>query len=478
MARKFVRPDLDQPLLFPEDMRGWLAEDHLVHVVIEAAAGLDLSAFTAAYRNDGRGRPPIHPEIMAGLLLYAYCVGVRSSRKIEKACAEDVAFRVISRNLLPDHATIAEFRSRHRAAMGTVFTQVLALLAEAGMVRVGLIAVDGTKIGADASLAANKTEDKLTELLDAERELIDLRRTQLAQIADGVIGEAERIDAAEDARFGDRRGDELPAQLARRADRADRLAAARDRLADRQAAARDAAQDAQDAKITAWEQRKADGTARGPRPRDTPPKGRTGKPPRANVTDPDARAMKGRHKRDFIVGYNAQLAVTADQVILAADLNCQPVDQGLLAPTMHTIQRNLAAAGVAAEIPDDLHTVCADAGYASENTFAWAGSQNLRLLCPLAKDTHRTQHTHPDAGRDLSRRPATRTAQQHLATTQGKADYALRGQTIEPVIGHLKTRHNLRRFTLRRHDRCQAELHLAAAAHNLCKLHRNRREQP
>jgi transposase len=209
MAQNFLRCDREQSLLLPPDLRDWLDEDHLAWFVIEAIEQLDLEPFYAAYRVDGHGRAAHDPQMMVTLLAYAYCVGERSSRAIERRCREDVAFRVICANQVPDHATIARFRVRHQEALAGLFGQVLGLCVEAGLVRAGVIAVDGSKFGAAASDSA---------ILSYE------------EIAAGVLAEAERIDAAEDERYGAARGDELPGELASRGGRRAWLKDAKRRL--------------------------------------------------------------------------------------------------------------------------------------------------------------------------------------------------------------------------------------------------------
>src|ERR671910_666536 len=198
MAQNFLTCDREQSLLLPPDLRDWLDEDHLAWFVIEAIAELDLEPFYAAYRADGHGRAAHDPKLMVTLLVYAYCVGERSSRGIERRCREDVAFQVVCANQVPDHATIARFRVRHQEALADLFGQVLGLCADAGLVRAGVIAVDGSKFRAAASDSAIRSYE---------------------EIAAEVLAEAERVDAAEDERFGAARGDELPEQLSTRGGR-------------------------------------------------------------------------------------------------------------------------------------------------------------------------------------------------------------------------------------------------------------------
>jgi len=243
VLQNFFFPQRDQPLLLPVDMREWLPEDDLVFVVLDAVATLDLGGFYRRYRADGHGRAAFDPEMMVALLLYGYCQGERSSRVIEKRCVRDVAYRVITGGLRPDHATVARFRARHELALGGLFSQVLRLLAAEGMVSLGIISLDGTKLADNAAQKANRTLPQIGKLL----------------------AEAAAVDAAEDAQYGSAAGPVTPRALAERADRRARLAAAADRLAAEDAARRDA----QRAKQQAWDAAAAEGRPRPPqRPAD------------------------------------------------------------------------------------------------------------------------------------------------------------------------------------------------------------------
>src|SRR5215216_5705909 len=321
MAQNFLGCDRDQSLLLPPDLREWLDEDHLAWFVIEAIEELDLEPFYAAYRADGHGRAAHDPKMMLTLLAYAYCVGERSSRGIERRCREDVAFRVVCANRVPDYATVARFRVRHQQALAELFGQVLGLCAEAGLVRAGVIAVDGSKFRAAASDAAIRSYE---------------------EIAAEVLAEAEHIDAAEDERFGAARGDELPGQLASRGGRRAWLRDAKRRLdAERAAKPEPVPQDrerrleichrrlvedwrAEHQANRAYEAYRARGVMKDGRrfgcpanpyePSEVP----VGK---INTTDPDARRMK--FGRNFIPAYNAQAAVTAQQIIVAAELTTE-----------------------------------------------------------------------------------------------------------------------------------------------------------
>lgn len=456
MARNFIRPDRDQVFLMPADMREWLPEDDLAWVVLDAVEQCDLSAFASVYREDGQGRAAFEPAMMVALLLFAYCHGVRSSREIERRCVRDVAFRVIAGGLRPDHATIGRFRARHEAGLQTLFTEILRLCAEAGMVRLALLAIDGTKVGADASWSANRT----VEQLDAE----------LAEASAAMLADAAAVDAGEDAQFGPTRGDELPDPLRTHTGRAARLAEARDRLvAERQARA-----DAQQTKLDAWQARKDDpsrrrGPGRKPSAQAREGSANSGSPLRANTTDPQARTV--RSKNTMIVGYNAQAVVTADQIIVGATVSQKEVDYTLLHDVLDTARCQLRSAGV----PPRLRTVVADSGYVSEAVFARAHTDKIRLLAPLSKDTRLMRDGgDPAAGQDLSRRPETARGQRRLRHHRGREDYRQRGRTVEPVFGQLKTRQHMTRFSRRGLTAVTSEWHLAAAAHNLLKLHKHR----
>ena len=426
----------------PVDMREWLPEDDLAFVVLDAVAALDLGEFRRRYRADGHGRAASGPAMMVALLLYGYCQGERSSRVTGKRCVRDAGYRVIAGGLFPDHATIARFRVRHEKALGGLFSQVLRLLAAEGMVSLGLLSLDGTKLAGNAAQKANRT---------------------LPQI-EKILAEAAAADAAEDARYGDAPGEPTPRALARRAERRDRLARARDRLAAEDKARRDA----QRAKQEAWDAAAAAGKPRGRRPGDEPRANRAGTEPRANITDPDVRVM--RNQKGYVAGYNGQLVVTADQLIVGAMLSQHPVDRTLLHPLLDQCRDQLAAAGIRPK----LRTVLADSGYVSEENFARADRDKIRLLAPMAKDPARAGQRPPKRARHLDQYPATVRARRRMRHPRGREDYKLRSRTVEPVFGQLKTCQKLTMMSRRGYTACESEWLLACTAHNLRKLHRNR----
>jgi transposase len=318
MPENFLRPDRDQQFLLPVDVRDWLPDDDLVWLALDAVEHSDRTCSGPLTALTGRA-PGVRPGTDGGATALRLLPGVRSFRELERRCVRDVAFRVITGGHRPDHATIARFRARHETALETVFTEVLRLCAQVGMVYLALLAVDGTKVGADASWSANRTREQL----DAE----------ITQLVTAMLAEAARNDAAEDTAFGTARAYEVPTQLADRTDRVARLPEARDRLV-----AEDAARHAaQQAKIDVWQACKDAGGPRGPgrKPPAEPPGNKRRTEPRANTTDPHARVV--RSKNTLIVGYNAQAVVSTGQVIVGAtvfqkDVFQKEVDATLLHP--------------------------------------------------------------------------------------------------------------------------------------------------
>jgi transposase len=459
MAQNFLRCDREQSLLLPPDLRDWLDEDHLAWFVIEAIEQLDLEPFYAAYRVDGHGRAAHDPQMMVTLLAYAYCVGERSSRAIERRCREDVAFRVICANQVPDHATIARFRVRHQEALAGLFGQVLGLCVEAGLVRAGVIAVDGSKFGAAASDSA---------ILSYE------------EIAAEVLAEAERIDAAEDERYGAARGDELPGELASRGGRRAWLKDAKRRLEEQRAARPEPVPRDRERRLEMCHQRlvedwraehQANRAYEAYRARGVMADGRRfGRPPdpyelpelpagKINTTDADARRMK--FGRNFIPAYNAQAAVTEQQIIVAAEITTEGGDFEQLDPVVTAAERELQAAGV----EQGPEVVLADAGYWSNDHI---DALRARGVIPIvAPDTtrNRPRKTRLGGPYDFMRRV--------LATDRGDELYSRRLGMVEPVFGQIKANRRIGRLKRRGRAAARSEWRLIAATHNLLKLHRH-----
>jgi transposase len=325
MSLNLICAERDQLMLLPVDVREWLAEDDIVWTVLEVVAGLDLSEFSRRYRSNGQGAAAFDPELMVALVFYAHAVGVRSSRSIERACTRDAGFKVVTGQLAPDHSTITRFLKDHREALTGLFAQVLRVCHAAGMTRVGVIAVDGTKIAANASWAKSYTAAALAHQIDEEHRAF-------AELAGSLLDEQVATDAAEDAEYGPDRGDELPKALRARRDRLAALEAAKADLAAREAAAREAMLAEQKNKQAAYDARKKSGQkVSGSRPADEVSLGKhpakSTPAPRVSVTDPASRRMKT--KVGFVQGYNAQIAVTADQIILGGLVTQIPTDHHL-----------------------------------------------------------------------------------------------------------------------------------------------------
>jgi transposase len=442
MAQNFIGADRDQALLLPPSLREWLPSDHLAWFVIETVASLDLRAFYREYREDGQGRPAHDPALMCALLVYAYAVGERSSRQIERRCQEDVAFRVIAANRAPDHVTINRFRSRHADALAGLFGQVLVLCARAGMVRVGTVAVDGTKVAANASLGANRSAEGLRA--EAER----------------ILAQAAEVDAAEDARFGRRRGDELPEDLADPTRRAARIRELLDELEDERAQA-----EADQAEKLARYQAHVEAT--GQRPVGHPPsptlpqRERTKLRSRVNLTDPDSRVVSARGA--LIQGFNAQAAVAEGQVILAARISADPVDQRQLEPMVAAVQEELAAAGIDGQVVE----VLADTGYWNSAQMSRLAARGIETIIPPTAPGHRQRTRGARRGTHATR------IDRLLASEDGKRRYGRRQQIVEPVFAHIKYLRGITRFARRGRAAVEAEWQLIAATHNLLKLYRH-----
>jgi transposase len=433
MAQNFLAFDREQVLLLPPDLRDWLEPGHFALFLIDAVERLDLTAFFERYGSGSRGRPAYPPEVMVGLMLYAYAQGVRSSRVIERRCVEDVAFRVICANLLPDHSTISRFRAEHERALSELFGQVLAMCERAGLVRVGVLAIDSTKLAANASGVANRTYE---------------------QIAEEILAEAARVDAEEDALYGEKRGDELPEELADPRTRRERLAAAKREL-DAEWEAQRRAQEQMHERHRADQQRPV-----GQRTGGRPPHQRdmSGPPPgQLNLTDIDSRPQ--RTARGFIQGYNAHAAVTGGQIIVAAEVTSASMDQGQLVPIVEQAREQLAAVGAG---PPE--TVLADAGYWLSGQVAQLQSDGIKLLVPPDKDINNP--------RRLNRGVGCVQMRERLKSEDGARLYAQRMAMIEPVFGQTKHNRRIDRFQRRRLAAVRSEWKLIAATHNLLKLWR------
>ncbi len=417
----------DQMLLLPPRLQDWLPEDHLAYFVSELVDELDLTAITSAYEKEGRGQPPYHPVMMTKLLVYGYCVGVFSSRKIAQRLIEDVAFRVLAAGNQPDFRTISDFRQKHLEALSGLFEQVLAMAVEAGALKMGRVAIDGSKVKANASkhkaMSYGRMADKTQQLKEEVRRL---------------LAEAEAVDAEEDERYGkDRRGDELPEELQRRETRIERIREAKRALEER---ARQAAQAA-------------------------------GKPAQAaqpdekdqyNFTDPESRMMKGPD--GFVQAYNVQIAVDAETQLIVGQLVTQAGnDKKQLQPMVETIAQQ------SGQKPQQ---ALADNGYCSEGNLEYVEKEGIDAYIATGREKQESA-----GGTPLRRRlpkGATRVERMRrkLKTKVGAAIYKSRKAIVEPVYGQIKQARGFRQFLLRGLWKTQGEWAFVCLTHNILKFYR------
>src|SRR5712691_3070596 len=423
---KTYRPYVpEQDLLLPPSLREWLPEDHLAYFVSDLIDHLDLSAITAVYEDEERGYPPYHPVMLTKVLVYGYCVGVFSSRRIQRRLLEAIPFRVLAAGNAPDFRTIADFRKTHLTALKGFFEQVRQVARDLGTLRVGRVALDGSKVKANASKHKAMSYGRMRE-----------KREQLRDEVQQLLAQAEAVDAAEDAEYGpDRRGDELPAELQRRESRLKRI-----REATRALKAR----------------AKEDAAAKG-QPVDS------AKPdPKAqyNFTDPESRIMKGPD--GFVQAYNAQIAVDEQQLIVGQAVTQETNDKKQLMPMIHTIERQ------SGDTPTQL---LADAGYCSD--------PNLTAIAATTIDAYIStrKQKHGERPGPCPRGPLPKSATivdrmtRKLHTKTGAAVYAARKGIVEPVIGQIKHARGFRQFLLRGFEKVQGEWSLVCTTHNILKLY-------
>ena len=460
MAQNFLGCDRDQVFLLPPSVDDWLPADHFARFVIAVVEGMDLAEFYADYRADGHGRPAHDPAMMVALLVYAYARGQRSSRVIERACIEDIAFRVIAANQRPDHCTIARFRQRHETALAGLFGEVLALCAQAGLAGVAVLAVDGTKVHANASERATRDYE---------------------QLAREALREAAEIDAAEDERFGDRRGDELPPELASAQGRQKWLADAKRRLdaqrerearpipAGRPARVREAKRRLEEelrsecSANAAYAAYRARGVMKNGRRFGSPPK--PYEPPerpagKINVTDPDSRNLKT--PRGWVQGYNAQAVCNEHQIVLAAEISVSSADFGLLGPMITAAEHELTAAGM----PVAPEVVLADAGYWHGEQMDALTGRGIQVLIP------------PDGAKRRGTRPGWNSGRYAFMRRVLEGEiagelYRRRQVMVEPIFADTKFNRGIDRFLRRGRSAARSEWRLTTAGGNLLKLHRH-----
>ncbi len=444
MGYNFISCDRDQQFLMPPSLDEWLPKDHLARFVVEMVGMLNLSAFLARRRADGWGRAAYDPKMMVALLIYAYATGTRSSRKIEARLIDDVAFRFIAANESPDHATVARFAKDHEDELADLFDQVLLLAAEIGLVKVGLVALDSTRIKADASPGANHGMD------------------WIRQEVDKIIKEARAIDDEEDRRSGSS-GDHIPPDLIEPDSRLARLVAAKARLDD-DAARRQAAYEA---KLAAREEHKAR-TGKGMT-------GRKPKPPeerlrdkerskKANTTDPDSRIMSSANG-GYLQGFSGQAIATEGQITIACAVANESTDFGQLKPMVEQAAGNLKSTGVGAAIG----VVTADAGYLSDDNLAFEEELEVELLIATKSRKQAGNNAERPRGRIPNGLTRTQLMERKLQTRRGGHLYRKRAASIEPVFGQQRQR-GMGTFRRRGLKACNCEWRFEHAVHNLLKI--------
>jgi transposase len=424
---KTYRPYVpEQDLLLPPSLRDWLPEDHLAFFVSDLIDQLDLSAITAVYEDEERGYPPYHPVMLTKVLVYAYCAGVFSSRKIQRRLVEDVAFRVLAAGNEPDFRTIADFRKTHLPALRGFFEQVLRLARELGAPRVGRVALDGSKMKANASKHKAMSYGRMRE-----------KQRQLRDEVTDLLAQAEAADAAEDAEYGpDRRGDELPAELQRRESRLQRI---------------------REAKRALEARAKAEAAAKGRPTESAKPDAKA----QYNFTDPESRIMMSPD--GFVQAYNVQVAVDELQLIVGQAVTQDTNDKKQLMPMITTIEQQSGGA------PSQ---VLADAGYCSDENLTAIADTTIDAYISTRKQKH-GQRPGP-----CPRGPLPKTATvvdrmtRKLQTKTGAAVYAARKGIVEPVIGQIKHARSFRQFLLRGFEQVQGEWSLVCTTHNILKLYR------
>jgi len=444
----FIECDRNQIYLMPPSLKEWLPEGHLAWFVMDAVEQMDLSGFYEKYRADGWGRSAYEPSMMLSLLLYVYSMGERSSRQIERLCETDIAFRVVTTNQRPDHSTISRFRQANEKKLEELFVSVLRLCAEAGLVKVGVVALDGTKIKANAALSANRTDEHIKK---------EVKK---------ILAEAAAQDKEEDQQYGQgKRGDELPDELKDRKNRLVRLKECQKRL-ERESEERKAEQKEKIEKRE-MEEALSGCKKRGRKPRT--PEEIVNKEKKANVTDPESRIMKSA--QGYMQGYNAQAVVTKEQIIVAAEVTQEENDVKQLEPMLKKAKVNVNKLGVEEEIGTGLM----DAGYWSENNVK--GREEVgEILIATKKDwkQRRAVREQPGPrGRIPSGLSLAGRMERKLLTKRGRALYRKRSPMIEGVFGQIKEVRGCDRFIRRGIEGSRSEWNLICATHNLLKLWRS-----
>ena len=442
----------NQLFLLPPDMKDWLPDGHLVYFVMDVVGELDLCAIYQRYDNSKGGQPPFDPKMMVSLLFYAYCVGLPSSRKIEKATYERVAFRVLTADQHPDHDTIADFRKRHLDALSGSFVQILLLCQEVGLVKLGHVSLDGTKVKANASkhkaMSYGRMEKKAEEL-EAE-----VKR---------LLTEAQAVDDAEDAKYGKgKRGDELPKELRFKQDRLRKIKEAMESLEQEAKAKADAKRE--EIRLKELSLQKEGEKRKGKKPKD--PSDKPDSKAQRNFTDPESRIMKDGASKSFEQAYNCQAAVDEEsQIIVATNVTQQPNDKQQLEPLVEEIKKNTDD-----KTPEKLS---ADNGYFSEPNVQYLEDEGIEGFIATGRQKHGDVPQCAERGRIAKDATKQERMVRKLRTKKGRETYSKRKQIVEPVFGQIKETRGFRRFLLRGLENVSGEWDLICLTHNLLKLFRS-----
>lgn len=443
--------DVDQIFLLPPDMREWLSEKHLAYFIMEVVGELDLWSIYCKYDGRKGGNPAFHPQMMVALLIYAYCVGMSSSRKIEKATYEMVPFRVISGGQHPDHDTIADFRKRHLQELSGLFVQVLRLCQKAGLVKLGHVALDGTKVKANASKHKAMSYDRMEKTIgELEREVEEL------------LKRAETVDKEDDNRYGKGKLEEdLPERLRFKEERLKKIREAKVALEEEARQRAGKAQKEYDKKKEAWEDSERGKRGRAPVSPSTEVEAKA----QRNFTDPESRIMKDGSSKSFEQAYNAQAVVDGEkQVIVATGVSQEANDKRQLLPMLTRVKENMG------RLPEK---ASADAGYFSETNVMAKELKMVELYIPPDRQKHGEQTT-VVRGRPRKDLTVMDRMRRRLRTKAGREVYRFRKAIVEPVFGQIKQVRGLRRFSFRGKEKVTAEWDIICLTHNLLKLFRYR----
>lgn len=427
MEKRYKTYEPEQSILFPPNIKDWLPEDHLANFVSDVVDQLELSAIEAVYEKDLRGQPPYNPRMMTKLLFYGYCVGIFSSRRIQRALIEEIPFRVLAAGNQPDFRTISDFRKIHHPALQGLFEQVLGMALKAGAIKLGRVALDGSKIKANASKHKAMSYERLTK-----------QERQIRKEVRELLKKAEQEDAREDRLYGrDRTGDELPEELRRRETRLAKI---------------------REAKRALEEEAKEKAKAEGKDPEKAKPEDKK----QRNFTDPESRIMKGSD--GFVQAYNGQAAVEQSfQLIVGQAVTREVNDKQQLQPMVETVKKQ------SGQLPEEL---LADAGYCSEENIKYTSKKGIDTYIATGRHKHGKPIKPCKPGPLPQGATLVDKMSRKLRTKPGRAIYAARKAIVEPVFGQIKQCRGFRQFLLRGINKVRSEWALVCLTHNILKMHR------